>query len=1303
MPIDLEQADHHPSEASWSLEDASVVLNGVTYVIAPSSGGVRVYSVDGTGVMTLVFNLDDNGSLPLGYATTAAVYQTGGVTYVYVQAEFEGIGVYTMASDGSLTLVASPVSNADLGTIASAMLAVFETDGVTYLVAHGNSSQSANLYTIGNDGIPHRVQIINDDGNMALSGWGDHAILEVGGVTYVAMRSSNEGIALFAMQGGQLVHTASIYAGGYYGLNGAVVGGSGYLVSHNGAGLAVYSIGAGGTLTQVNQVGSDSLFGFVQIIENAGTTYVLASASTGIEVFTLSAAGALTYVETAASSSGGIGEMEVVTVDGKIIVFATAQGGNVTFTTDLLAGPSVTVIPGTGGNDVLPGTSGDDEVNAGDGNDKVLAGDGNDTVNGEGGNDDLRGENGDDTLNGGAGTDKLQGGVGNDTLNGGDDNDTLIGGDGDDDLDGGAGNDLVQGNAGADDLLGGTGDDRLEGGADNDTLDGGDGVDMLIGGGGDDTYYNVTSADTVVESANGGYDIVRTAEATYTLTAHVEELVMLGGAVTGIGNSLNNLITGTDNANELSGMGGNDRIFGFLGADSLNGGDGDDYLDGGDDDDTLAGGAGGDRLLGGNGADTLDGDAGDDFLEGGDGGDTVRGGLGNDYILATRDGWADLLQGGDGNDIIETDDFSDMLDGGAGDDSFLISVSKLAAPIGKALPTALLPSIADSGGTDTVSLFGGVGPYQYTLGAGLENLNFQGPTGSLAIGNSLNNTITGNANGATLRGEGGNDTLIGGGSSVGNEDILIGGDGNDTYILGDADQATTITETSTGGTDTVINTGAYVVLQRYVENLTIAEGNAGGGEGNGLANLIKGSNLGNRLLGMDGADTIYGNGGNDEIDGGAGDDTLFGGDGDDQVRGGSGNDAIDGGVGADTMIGGAGNDTYKNVGLGDVIVEDHAGGTDTVLSLTDYTLSENLENLTLIGSLALVGIGNAAENSLKGNAFANTLSGLGGNDSLDGAAGADDLDGGDGDDALRGGADNDSLHGGLGRDDLRGDAGDDFIEGGDGADKVDGGDGDDEIRGDAGNDNLKGGAGEDHLYGGADADVLDGGAGNDILEGGLGNDTYYIGQDGRLDAVVEDADAGIDTVSSGASIKTLFNNVENLILTGTALHGGGNELANKITGNIYNNSLYGFGGNDVIDGGTGDDVINGGDGNDTLTGGKGADTFVFDSAIALSSMGGIKQSDSILDFNFAQGDVIDLSRIDANALLDGHQSMLLVDMFHKTAGEAVLAYSAAKNVTTLSLDIDGDGKADFVLTVNGNQLVGGSTTTAPKGWLFDVA
>ncbi|MCD5979606.1 calcium-binding protein [Pseudomonas sp. CDFA 611] len=170
------------------------------------------------------------------------------------------------------------------------------------------------------------------------------------------------------------------------------------------------------------------------------------------------------------------------------------------------------------------------------------------------------------------------------------------------------------------------------------------------------------------------------------------------------------------------------------------------------------------------------------------------------------------------------------------------------------------------------------------------------------------------------------------------------------------------------------------------------------------------------------------------------------------------------------------------------------------------------------------------------------------------------------------------------------------------------------------------------IIGNSGSNRLDGGLGIDTLTGGLGNDTYVV--DNLKDVIVETSTliTEVDTVESSVNW-TLGTNLENLTLTGSDnLNGTGNALINTMIGNSGNNILNGGAGNDILDGGDGNDHLIGGLGTDTLTGGSGADTFVFN---LLSELGLGDKRDAITDFNSAQGDKIDLSKLDANVLLGG--------------------------------------------------------------------
>ena len=89
------------------------------------------------------------------------------------------------------------------------------------------------------------------------------------------------------------------------------------------------------------------------------------------------------------------------------------------------------------------------------------------------------------------------------------------------------------------------------------------------------------------------------------------------------------------------------------------------------------------------------------------------------------------------------------------------------------------------------------------------------------------------------------------------------------------------------------------------------------------------------------------------------------------------------------MTGLAGNDTYYVDNYDDAIVEDAGGGKDTVRSRANFILPANVENLRLIGTGDISGIGNWRANRIVGNAAHNAIDGGPGNDVLLGNAGSD--------------------------------------------------------------------------------------------------------------------------------------------------------------------------------------------------------------------------------------------------------------------------------------------------------------------------
>ncbi|PKN89270.1 MAG: hypothetical protein CVU51_01070 [Deltaproteobacteria bacterium HGW-Deltaproteobacteria-1] len=946
------------------------------------------------------------------------------------------------------------------------------------------------------------------------------------------------------------------------------------------------------------------------------------------------------------------------------------------------------------------------------GNDYIQGFVGNDTIDGGLGNDIIFGDAGDDLIHGGADNDSLWGEEGNDTIYGGEGDDVIYFNDAGYEN---TGNNLGDGGAGNDWLDAGFWLDTLYGGLGNDTLRCGEGGHAtMIGGIGDDYYCVDNEGDVIIEYADEGYDYIYVWGDLdiYTMGDNVEEIFLAYGNGA-VGNSLDNTMTGP----WLSGEDGNDYLTGM----EMYGGLGDDYLksEAGYGDRLLDGGAGNDYLVGASkSADTYvfgrgyENDRISDYSTNSDLNDTIllKSDIQtsdvillrnyNDLVLnivgssdtLTVSSWfdvngyytveqiqfavdgtiwdaayieahllpsategddtltgtanADNMEGLGGNDYISSLVGDDTIDGGTGADTMLGGIGNDMYIVDN---TGDVVTENASEGIDTVN-----SSVTYTLAANVENLTLTGTAAISGTGNTLDNYLTGNNAVNTLTGGAGNDTLDGGAGA----DSMLGGIGDDTYIRDNTGDV--VTENANEGSDTV-NSSITYTLGSNVENLTLMGTSAVNGTGNTLANVIIGNSANNTLSGATGADTMLGGLGNDTY---VADDTgdvvtENANEGTDLVQssvtytlsanvenltltgtntinatgnelantltGNSGANIFDGGLGADNMIGGAGNDTYIVDNAGDVVTESASAGTDAIQSSVSYTLSANVENLTLIGTNAINGTGNDLANTINGNSAANILSGGTGADSMTGGIGNDTyiFARGYGQDTINdtdttaGNLDKITLAAGIAPADvtLRR-SGDNLIASinnttdsvtvqnwfvSTGANRVeqivfDGGtvwdvsyiqanattggtSGNDNLTGTTGADLLSGLAGNDTLTGLDGDDTLDGGTGADSMIGGAGNDTYI--RENTSDVIVEGSSAGMDTVLSNLTY-TLGSNVENLTLTGTsAINGTGNTLANYLTGNSAVNTLTGSSGNDTLDGGAGADSLVGGTGNDS--------------------------------------------------------------------------------------------------------------------------
>jgi Ca2+-binding RTX toxin-like protein len=333
--------------------------------------------------------------------------------------------------------------------------------------------------------------------------------------------------------------------------------------------------------------------------------------------------------------------------------------------------------------------------------------------------------------------------------------------------------------------------------------------------------------------------------------------------------------------------------------------------------------------------------------------------------------------------------------------------------------------------------------------------------------------------------------------------------------------------------------------------------------------------------------TINGTNSGDSLYGGAAADVINGLNGNDTLKGFGGADRLDGGNGIDTVFYG---DSTAGVGI-NLATGRGVGGSaqgDTLISI---------ENV----------FGSNFNDTLTGTAGANQLHGQDGNDVIKGGGGDDFLDGGSGNDILVSDVfGHSTLDGGTGDDTFKGTGAADVLIGGAGSDTVDFSHrssvtvslGDplpywagletphaqfisiENVTGTAGQDILVGNGESNILRGQAGQDNLIGGGGADVMYGGADSDAYYV--DNAGDVVWEYAGEGTGdyVIASASYALTAGSEIEQLQVDSSV-----GTAAINLTGNEFNNFIFGS---------SGDNVINGGGGADYMSGGRGNDTYVVD-------------------------------------------------------------------------------------------------------------
>jgi Ca2+-binding RTX toxin-like protein len=375
-------------------------------------------------------------------------------------------------------------------------------------------------------------------------------------------------------------------------------------------------------------------------------------------------------------------------------------------------------------------------------------------------------------------------------------------------------------------------------------------ADTLRGLDGSDTYA-ISAVNHIISETNtatsGTADRVLftgLAAQTYVLAANVEMLTLMGAANTNgtgnavvntiIGNVAANILTaaGTGNVDILRGMGGDDTYVIDASIDAVQESAG----AGTADHVKWTGTAGQTYILAANvelltlmgtAATNATGNAAVNTLTGNNAANTLR----------AVGAHVDTLVGLNGNDTYYTDNTID---------------------------TVIEANTAGAGTADQVFWTGTTGQ-TYSMHANVELLTLTGGAATNAMGNSSTNTITGNAAANTL-------TAFGP-----TADTLIGGLGNDIYVITSVSHIVNETTNGGGAADRVDWTGTagqLYALTANVELLNLLGTAATNGTGNTGANTITGNSATNVLRGGSGIDLLLGGGGMDTLFGDGGNDTF---------------------------------------------------------------------------------------------------------------------------------------------------------------------------------------------------------------------------------------------------------------------------------------------------------------------------------------------------------------------------------------------------------------------------------------------
>lgn len=404
--LDSDLAGH---ELAGAVNVETVVVGGSTYLLAAggTDDGISVFGVAGDGTLTNTENVTDTAALELDGVFGMATAEVNGTTYLYAAGRIDnGISAFSVSAAGTLTNVFNydpAVTGSLFGLREPGELTAITYDGASILIASCATGDNLVAFSVEDDGSLVEIDGLYDFGALELDGTLYSSFLDVNGTPYLFASSLfDDGISAFEIGGQDDVLEGTSGDDDIFGFGqDDVLGGRGGADRlFGGTGNDILA-GAGGSDTLRGGAGADTLLG------GAGTDAIDYAGS----------GSAVTVSLQAGTASGGAAAGDVF--------FGIENLVGSSFADDLAGDGGANRINGAGGNDAIAGLNGNDSLNGAGGSDSILGGAGLDSISGGAGKD---------TIDGGADTDLIDGGVRRDILAGGAGDDTMTGGGGRDDF-----------------------------------------------------------------------------------------------------------------------------------------------------------------------------------------------------------------------------------------------------------------------------------------------------------------------------------------------------------------------------------------------------------------------------------------------------------------------------------------------------------------------------------------------------------------------------------------------------------------------------------------------------------------------------------------------------------------------------------------------------------------------------------------------------------------------------------------------------------------------------------------------------